>query len=52
MLAKCALTYENISIGIFDKTRNFTLIKEKVKLFLRYINDIFFLSAGSENYMQ
>ena len=42
-------TYANIFMGIFEETHIYPLIKQKVQLYLRYIDDIFFISTGSEN---
>ena len=33
-------------MGIFEETHVYPLIKEKVKLFLRYIDDIYFMWTG------
>ena len=52
MGTKCALTYANISMGIFEETHIYPLIKQKVKLYLRYIDDIFFIWTSSENGLQ
>ena len=49
---KCAPTYANIFMGIFEETHVYPLIKQKVKLYLRYIDDIFFIWTGSENDLQ
>ena len=52
MGTKCAPTYANISMGIFEETHIYPLIKQKVKLYFRYIDDIFFIWTGSENELQ
>ena len=38
---KCAQTYANIFIGIFEETHIYPLIKQKVQLYLRFTYDIF-----------
>ena len=49
MGTKCAQTCTNIFMGIFEETHIYPLIKQKVQLYLRYIDDIFFIWTGSEN---
>ena len=49
MGTKCVPTYAKISMGIFEETRIYQIIKQKVQLYLRYIDDIFFTWTGSEN---
>ena len=52
MGTKCAPTYANIFMGIFEETHIDPLIKQKVQLYLRYIDDTFFIWTGSENELQ
>ena len=42
----------NIFIGIFEETHIYPLIKQKVQLYLKYIDDIFFIWTGSESELQ
>ena len=49
MGTKCAPTYANIFIGLFEETYIYPLIKQKAQLYLRYIDDIFLIWRGSEN---
>ena len=49
---KCAPTYANIYMGIFEETHVYPLIKQKVQLYFRYIDDIFFRWTGSKNELQ
>ena len=49
MGTKYTPTYANIFMGIFEETHIYLLIKQKVQLYLRYIDDIFFIWTGSEN---
>ena len=39
-------------MGIFEETHIYPLIKQKVQLYLRYIDDIFFIWTGFENELQ
>ena len=48
MGTKCAVTYTNIFMDIFEETHIYPLIKQKMKFYLRYIDDIFFIWTGSE----
>ena len=41
MVTKCALTYANIFMGMFEENWIYHLIQEKCKLYLRYIDDFF-----------
>ena len=41
MGTKCAPTYANIFMGIFEERHIYLLIKQKVQLYLRYIHNIF-----------
>ena len=52
MGTKCAPSYANIFVDIFEETHIYPLIKEKVQLYLRYVDDIVFLWTGSENKLQ
>ena len=52
MGTKCAPTYANIFMGIFEEIYIYPLIKQKMQLYLRYIDDIFFIWTGSENDLQ
>ena len=49
MGTKCASTYTNIFLGIFKENYIYHLIKEKCKLCLRYIDDIFLIWTGTLN---
>ena len=49
MGTKYTPTYANIFMGIFEETHIYLLIKQKVQLYLIYIDDIFFIWTGSEN---
>ena len=49
MGTKCAPTYANIFMGIFEETYIYGLIKEHCKLYLRYIDDIFLIWTGTIN---
>ena len=49
MGTKYTPTYAYIFMGIFEETQIYLLIKQKVQLYLRYIDDIFFIWTGSEN---
>ena len=52
METKYAPTYANIFMGILEETHIYPLNKQKVQLHLRYIDDMFFIWAGSENELQ
>ena len=39
-------------MGIFEETHIDPLIKQKVQLYARYIDDIFFIWKGSKNEIQ
>ena len=45
-------THPNMFMGIFKETHIYPLIKQKVQLYLRYIDDQFFIQTGSENELQ
>ena len=47
MGTKCAPTYANIFMGIFEENYIYHLIKGKCKLYLRYIDDIFLIWTGT-----
>ena len=50
MGTKCTPAYANIFKGIFEETNIYLLlIKQKVQLYLKYIDDIFFKWTCSEN---
>ena len=48
MGTKCALSYANLFMGNFEKTHILPLIQEKSSLYLRFIDDIFFIWNGTE----
>ena len=52
MGTKCTPTYPNICMGIFEEKHIYPVIKQKVQLYLRYIDDIFFTWIGSEHELQ
>ena len=39
-------------MGIFEETHIYSLIKQNMQLYLRYIDDRFFIWTGSENELQ
>ena len=47
MGTKCGSTYANIFMGIFEENYIYHLIKEKCKLYLRHIDDIFLVWTGT-----
>ena len=49
MGTKCALTYANIFMGILEETNVYPFFKRKMQLYLRYIDDNFYIWTGSEN---
>ena len=49
MGTKFTPTYANIFMGIFEETHIYTLTKQNVQLYLKYIDDIFFIWTGSED---
>ena len=49
MGTKCSASYANIYMGWFEETYIYTRILEKTRIFLRYIDDIFFIWKGTEN---
>ena len=49
---KCAPAYASIFMGIFEETHIYPLIKQKVQLYIRYIDDIFLMWTSSENELQ
>ena len=51
METKCAPTYANIVMGIFEET-HLSLNQQKVQLYPRYIDDTFFIWTSSENELQ
>ena len=48
MGTKCAPTYANIFMGKFEETHIYPKIQEKTRIFLRYIDDLFFVWKGTE----
>lgn len=48
MGTKCAPTYANIFMGKFEETHIYPRIVDKTRIFLRYIDDLFFIWKGSE----
>ena len=48
MGTKCAPTYASIFMGLFEQTHILPRIKEHILLYVRYIDDIFFVWRGSE----
>ena len=49
MGTKCAPTYANIFMGKFEETHIYPKIRDKTRIFLRYIDDLFFIWKGTEN---
>ena len=52
MGTKCAPTYANIFMGKFEETHIYPKIIDKTRIFLRYIDDIFFIWKGSEQQLK
>ena len=48
MGTKCAPSYANLFMGMFQEEYILPLIKEKTLIYLRYIDDIFFIWTGSK----
>ena len=48
MGTKCAPTYANIFMGKFEETHIYPRILHKTRIFLRYIDDLFFIWKGTE----
>ena len=48
MGTKCAPTYASIFMGLFEETHILPRIKDQILLYVRYIDDIFFLWKGTE----
>ena len=48
MGTKCAPSYANLFMGNLEKTHILPLLQEKSSLYLRFIDDIFFLWNGTE----
>ena len=48
MGTKCAPTYASIFMGFFEDSHILPRIRDKILLYVRYIDDIFFLWTGSE----
>ena len=48
MGTKCAPTYANIFMGKFEETHIYPKIQDKTRIFLRYIDDLFFVWKGTE----
>ena len=44
----CAPAYKNIFIANFELKYIYSYIKDKAKVFLRFIDDLFMIWAGSE----
>lgn len=51
MVTKCAPTYANTFMGMFEET-HLSVNQTKAKLSLRYMDDISFTRTGSENEQQ
>ena len=49
MGTKCAPTYANIFMGKFEETHIYPRINDKTRIYLRYIDDLFFIWKGTEN---
>ncbi len=49
MGTKCAPTYANIFMGKFEETHIYPRINNKTRIFLRYIDDLFFIWKGTED---
>ena len=48
MGTKCAPTYANIFMGKFEETHIYPRINDKTRIYLRYIDDLFFIWKGTE----
>ena len=48
MGTKCAPTYASIFMGLFEETHILPCIRDKILLYVRYIDDIFFLWKGTK----
>ena len=48
MGTKCAPSYANIFMGKFEETHIYPRILNKTRIFLRYIDDLFFIWKGTE----
>ena len=48
MGTKCAPTYANIFMGKFENTHIYPRISNKTRIFLRYMDDLFFVWKGTE----
>ena len=48
MGTKCAPTYASLFMGLFEETHLIPKIKDLILLYIRYIDDIFFLWKGTE----
>ena len=48
MGTKCAPTYANILMGKFEETHIYPRINDKTRIYLRYIDDLFFIWKGTE----
>ena len=49
MGTKCAPTYANIFMGVFEEKHIYPKLQNKIRIFLRYIDDIFFIWKGTED---
>ena len=49
MGTKCAPKYANIFMGVFEEKHIYPKIQNKIRIFLRYIDDIFFIWKGTED---
>ena len=52
MGTKCAPSYANIFMGTFEERHIYPRILHKTRIFLRYIDDLFFIWRGTENKLQ
>ena len=48
MGTKCSASYANIFMGWFEETFIYTRILDRTRIFLRYIDDVFFIWKGTE----
>ena len=49
MGTKCAPTYANIFMGVFEERHIYPYIMDKIRVYMRYIDDIFFIWKGTES---
>ena len=52
MGTKCAPNYANLFMGVFEQNHIYNRIKNKSMLYLRFIDDIFFIWTSTEKELQ